>query len=146
MVKNRLWKRMTAVLLVGSMVFWLAACGKENENGVGNGENSGSVAGGNGGSGTQNAGGQTDDVETLVPRFYDLPIDAEADSAAYSSVSFVGDRLYYVYSVDKEGEKSSGWYYVDAANPEAEPVAVLDLTQYETWGENSETGVAKAVV
>lgn len=89
---------------------------------------------------------QADDVETLVPRFYDLPTDAEADSAAYSSVSFVGDRLYYVCSVDKEGEKSSGWYYVDAANPEAGPVAVLDLTQYETWGEDSETGVAKAVV
>ncbi|MDE6063681.1 MAG: extracellular solute-binding protein [Lachnospiraceae bacterium] len=113
----------------------------------GNGENSGSIAGGNcGGSGTQNAGGQTDDVETLVPRFYDLPINAEADSTAYSSVSFVGDRLYYICSVDKEGEKSSGWYYVDAANPEAEPVAVLDLTQYETWGEDLETGVAKAVV
>lgn len=38
----------------------------------------------------------------------DLLVDAEADSAAYSSVSFVGDRLYYVYSVYKEGEKSNG--------------------------------------
>ena len=105
MVKNRLRKRITAVLLAGSMVFLIAACGKENENGGesgGNGENSGSIAGDNGGgSGTQNAGGQTDDVETLVPRFYDLPTDAEADSAVYSSVSFVGDRLYYVCSVDK---------------------------------------------
>ncbi|MDE5804273.1 MAG: extracellular solute-binding protein [Lachnospiraceae bacterium] len=150
MIKNRLWKRMTAVLLAGSMVCLLAACGKGNENGgesSGNGENSGSVAGDNGGgSGTQNAGGQTDDVETLVPRFYDLLTDAEADSTAYSSVSFVGDRLYYIYSVYKEGEKSSGWYYVDAANPEAGPIAVLDLTQYETRGEDLETGVAKAAV
>ena len=150
MIKNRLWKRMTAVLIAGIMVFLLAACGKESENSGGNGgngENSGSVIGSNdGGSGTQNADGQTDNGETLVPRFYDLPANPEADSTAYNSVSFVGDRLYYIYSVYKEEEKSCGWCYFDAANPEAGTVSVLDLTQYETWGEDLETSVAKAAV
>lgn len=75
-----------------------------------------------------------------------MPADAEADSTAYSSVSFVGDRLYYVYSVYKGGEKSSAWCYIDTVNQEAGPVVVLDLTQYETWGEDSETDVAKAAV
>lgn len=148
MIKNGRWKRRVAVLLAGIMMLLPAGCGKENTNGGDSGKNSekseSSVENNGGGSGTENTGAQTGDGTAAAPKFYDLPADTEADSTAYTSVSFAKDRLYYIYSVYQDGEKHSEWCYLDTAEPEAEPVAVLPLTPYETWGEEWETSVAKA--
>lgn len=135
---NKRIKRVVAGLLAALMVFSLIACGKEaNEDGKnGNG----------GGGGTQNAGGQTDDDSYVyAPKFYDLPCDASADTVWYSSVSFKGDRLYYICFAYHYGEgESVEWCYVDTANPEAEPVVVLDLKKYREWGETTSTNVGYA--
>ncbi|MDE6063682.1 MAG: hypothetical protein K2G20_03730, partial [Lachnospiraceae bacterium] len=143
---NILLKRITAVLLAGTMALGLAACGSGG-NGGGNSENGGSSAGSNGGgSTTLNAGGEKDDGDYVyIPSFYDLPRDAEADSVQYSSVSFVGNRMYYKYQVLKNGYFSNDYCYVDMDNPEAEPVVVMGLAEYEVWTQDSASSVIMAV-
>ena len=143
-------KRITAFLLACIMVFFLGACGQEEtpqDNG-GNGENSatgatGDSAGNGSSTGTAPAaGGKTDDNQSVSPPVYDLPCGWEPNTAAYTSVSFVGDRLYYVCSANLEEDGHSEWRYVDAAAPQMESVVLFDLTQYETRGEELETSVA----
>lgn len=142
---NILLKRITAVLLAGTMALGLAACGSGG-NGGGNSENGDSSAGSNGGGGTtQNTGGEKDDGDYVyIPQFYDLPADTEADSVQYSSVSFVENRMYYKHQVLKNGNLSNDWCYVDMDNPEAEPVVVLGLAEYEVWTQDSAGSVIMA--
>lgn len=129
-------KRIIAGLLAVIMVFMFAACGKEADEGSENGNS--------GGSGIQNAGGQTGDGSYVyMPKFYDLSRDASADSVWYRSVSFEGDRLYYICS-SYQGGHSVKWCYMDAANPEADPVVLLDLTKYQVWEESAPTNVEYA--
>lgn len=146
MVKNKRIKRITAGLLAGIMVFLLAACGKEEGNKGGeSGTNSENSESSGGAGGTQNTGGKTDDGDYVyVPRFYDLPVDTEADSARYGSVSLEGSRLYCVYTVLKDGKISNNWCYVDMNNPDAAPVVLMDLTEYAAWTEDSATDVVMA--
>ena len=143
---NILLKRITAVLLAGTMALGLAACGSGG-NGGGNSENEGSSAGSNGGgSTTQNTGGEKDDGDCVyIPQFYDLPADTEADSVQYSSVSFVGNRMYYKYQVLKNGSFSNEWCCVDMDNPEAESVVLMSLAEYEVWNQDSAGSVVMAV-
>lgn len=146
-MKNQLLRRITAILLAGIMAFLCAACGKDTE--TGGSENSGSSGGNNGGGGdnggSQNAGWQEDDGDYVyIPHFYDLPADLEANYVLYGNAAFVGERMYYTYTIHKDGSASSKWCYVDTAGPEKEPVVVLDLTQYEVWGEDFLTSVVKA--
>lgn len=147
---NILLKRITAVLLAGTMALGLAACGSGG-NGGGNSENGGSSVGNNGGggngggSGTQNAGGEKDDGDYVyIPQFYDLPTDTEADSVQYSSVSFAENRMYYKYQVLKNGYLSNDWCYLDMDNPEAEPVVLMSLAEYEVWTQDSAGSVIMA--
>lgn len=146
MVKNKRIKRITAGLLAGIMVFLLAVCGKEEGNKGGeSGTNSENSESSGGAGGTQNTGGKTDDGDYVyVPRFYDLPVDTEADSARYGSVSLEGSRLYCVYTVLKDGKISNNWCYVDMDNPDAAPVVLMDLTEYAAWTEDSATDVVMA--
>lgn len=133
-------KQITAGLLAGIMILIFAACGKE-ENTGGKGED-----GNGGGSGTQDTGGWTDDGDYVyVPKFYDLSQAAEADTEWYSSVAFDKDRLYYIYTYYAE-DSHVDWRYMDAVNPEAEPVVVEDLLKYEEWDENGATHVGCAAV
>lgn len=149
MVKNRRVKRITAGLLAGIMVFLFAACGKEEgnkeiESGK-NSENNESSESSGGTGGTQNTGGKVDDGDYVyIPRFYDLPSDASADSARYGSVSFEGSRMYYIYTVLKDGKISNNWCYIDMDNPEAAPVVLMDLAEYAVWTEDTATDVTGA--
>ena len=113
-MKNKLLRRMMAVLLAGIMVFSCAACGKDA--GGGGSENSGSNGGnhgsdetnGGGTGGAQNAGGKEDNGDYVyIPAFYDLPANTEAAFASYSNAAFVGDRLYYTYSFSQNGASSN---------------------------------------
>ena len=138
---NILLKRITAVLLAGTMALGLAACGSSGNSG-GNSENGGSAGSNGSGSGTQNADGKEDSGDYVyVPRYYDLPVDAEAGYSWFGSVAFEGDRLYYVHSFSKDGISNSNWCYIDAANPEAGPVVLMDLRKYEIWTEDSLSSV-----
>lgn len=139
-MRDKRIKRIMAGLLAVMMAFVLTACGKEVNEG-GRSENGG-------GGGTQNTDGQTDEGSYVyTPRFYDLPRDASADSVWYSSVSFAGDRLYYICASYHYSEGNSvEWCCMDTANPEAEPMVLLDLTKYQVWEENASTGVESAVM
>lgn len=128
MMRNRIVKRITACLLVGLAALLSAACGKDNGN-------SGKDALGTGGA--QNAGGEADDGYVYVPKFYDLPTDTEANFVSYTDMVFVGDGLYYTYSVDADESRSSEWCYIDAASPEAGPVVLANLGEYEVWDEET---------
>ena len=109
---NILLKRITAVLLAGTMALGLAACGSGG-NGGGNSENDSSAGSNSSGSGAQNTGGKEDSGDYVyVPRYYDLPVDAESSYSWFGSVAFEGDRLYYVHSFSKDGTSNSNWCYI----------------------------------
>ncbi|MEZ3427041.1 MAG: extracellular solute-binding protein [Lachnospiraceae bacterium] len=150
-MKNKLLRRIMAVWLAGIMVFSCAACGKDagggdSENSGSNGGNHGSGENNGGGTGgVQNAGGKEDNGDYVyIPAFYDLPANTEAAFASYSNAAFVGDRLYYMYTAYQNGASSNEWCYIDTTSLGTEPVVLLHLTQYETWGEDSVVSVIKA--
>lgn len=145
---NQRIKRITAFFLACMVAFLFGACRQgenQSDNGAGNGTGNISTTGGSGAAGTtQDTGGRTEDSQSASPLFYELPRDEEADSVIYTSVSFEGDRMYYIYTAYQAEAKRSEWCYVDIADSLTEPVAVLDLTEYETRGEEEETDVMGA--
>ena len=134
-------KRTTAFLLACIMVFFLGACGQEGNQQYNGGNGEKSAAGDSAGNGS-GTGTTPDDNRSASPLIYDLPCGGEPNTAAYTSVSFVGDRFYYVCSADLEEDGHREWRYVDAAAPQMESAVLFDLTQYETRGEDLETSVA----
>ncbi|MDE6129510.1 MAG: hypothetical protein K2G16_10035, partial [Lachnospiraceae bacterium] len=143
MVKHKRIKRITAGLLAGILILMLAACGK----GEGNSKNNIASGGTDSTGGTQNAGGKEDDGDYVyIPAFYNLPVDKDANYTSYSNITFAGDRMYYTYAAYKNDGNCSEWCYIDTANPEAGPVVLLDLAEYEVWGETSAVNVAGATV
>lgn len=143
MVKHKRIKRITAGLLAGILILMLAACGK----GEGNSKNNIASGGTDSTGGTQNAGGKEDDGDYVyIPAFYNLPVDTDANYTSYSNITFAGDRMYYTYAAYKNDGSCSEWCYIDTANPEAGPVVLLDLAEYEVWGETSAVNVAGATV
>ena len=86
MLKNKLIKQITAVILAGVMLFGFAACGKEEGNDGKSSENNGN--------GTQPETVWDDGEYVYIPKVYELPEAAEADTVQYSSITFDEDKMY----------------------------------------------------
>lgn len=136
-MKKKFLKRITAAVLAGILAFSMAACG---DSGKGNEQNGGTNGGSNGGNGSQTQGGQ-DGGYVWVPKYYEMPKDADTD-VWYSNFSFVGSSLYY--NAQLYGEEShNSLMKLDLSNPEAGPVELADLGQYEVMDE--ENGIQSSV-
>ncbi|MBD5497190.1 MAG: extracellular solute-binding protein [Lachnospiraceae bacterium] len=138
MLKNKLIKQITATLLAGIMLFGLAACGKEEENGGKSSENNGN--------GTQPETMEDDGDYVYIPKVYELSDAAEADAVQYSSITFDEDKMYYICESYQNGDRSLGWWCFDAANPEAGPVMLMDLEEYAVREEAFSGEVINATV
>ena len=120
------------------MLFGFAACGKEEGNDGKSSENNGN--------GTQPETVWDDGDYVYIPKVYELPEAAEADTVQYSSITFDEDKMYYICDSYQNGERSFGWCCFEAANPEAGPVMLMDLEEYAVSEETFSSEVINATV
>lgn len=103
MKKEKLFKKVLSILLAGTMIFGLAACGNDGDGKAGT---------------TDKTAGEF----VYVPQYYEFEID---ESAYVGNVQIAGDKIYYqIVSYGEEYKEQT--FYKEAANMGAEPVLMSE--------------------